>query len=42
MNRVYVFIYDGNFKNAIETFRKILVIKPSNIIVANNCATCQM
>ena len=42
MNRGYVFIYDGNFKDAIDTFRKILVIKPSNIIVANNCATCQM
>jgi hypothetical protein len=42
MNRGFVFIYDGNFKDAIETFRKILNFKPANIIVANNCSTCQM
>jgi hypothetical protein len=42
MNRGFVFIYDGNFKEAIETFRKILNFKPANIIVANNCSTCQM
>ena len=42
MNRGLVFIYDGNFKDAIDTFRKILNFKPANIIVANNCATCQM
>ncbi len=40
--RGFVFIYDGNFKDAIETFRKILEIKPANIIASNNCATCQM
>ena len=42
MNRGYVYIYDGNFKEAIETFRKILNFKPANILVANNCSTCQM
>lgn len=42
MNRGFMFIYDGNFKEAIETFRKILNFKPANIIVANNCSTCQM
>jgi Flp pilus assembly protein TadD len=35
-------IYDGNYKEAIETFRKVLAIKPANIVAANNCATCQM
>jgi tetratricopeptide (TPR) repeat protein len=42
MNRGYVFIYDGNFREAIDTFRKILSFKPANIVVANNCSTCQM
>jgi hypothetical protein len=42
MNKGYVCVYDGNFKEAIDTFRKILNFKPANIVVANNCSTCQM
>ena len=42
MNKGYMFIYDGNYKEAIETFRRVLTIKPANILASNNCATCQM
>lgn len=42
MNRGFVHIFDGNYKDAIDNFRKILSIKPANVIAANNIATCQM
>jgi tetratricopeptide (TPR) repeat protein len=35
-------VYDGNYKEAIDYFRKILNYKPSNIVAANNIATCHM
>jgi hypothetical protein len=40
--RGFVFVFDGNYKEAIDSFRKILSIKPANIVAANNSATCQM
>eukprot|EP00347_Sterkiella_histriomuscorum_P001642 403371239 len=42
MNKGFVNIYDGNYKDAIEQFRKILSYRPMNLVALNNSATCQI
>lgn len=38
--RGFVNVFDGNYKDGIENFRKVLTLRPANIIAANNVATC--
>lgn len=42
LNKGFMSVYDGDYKGAIESFRKVLTIKPANMIAVNNSATCQM
>ncbi len=39
MNKAFVNIFDGNYKDAIDNFRKVLIIKPQNLVALNNAAT---
>ena len=42
LNKAFVNIFDGNYKDAIENFRKILGYRPMNLVALNNAATCQI
>jgi len=42
LNRAFVNIFDGNYTDAISFFRKVMTYVPSNIVAANNIATCQI
>lgn len=42
LNKAFINIFDGNYKDSIENFRKILAYKPMNLVAINNAATCQI
>ena len=39
-NSAFLAVFDGNFTEAIESFRQVQNYKPANIVAANNIATC--
>jgi len=42
LNKGFSNIFDGNFKDAIENFKKINTFKPESLVAANNISTCHV
>ena len=42
INQGMLKVFDGQFDQAINTFREVQTLKPANIVAANNLATCKI
>ena len=42
INQGILKIFEANYEEAIEHFRKVQTMRPANIVAANNLATCKI